>query len=609
MNTKLLRHSLCTLALLATPVVVQAQWVTQSISLKSGWNAVYLNVDASYLSVSNLLATDAGNPITDIWMWAPTPSTMQFVQSPQEPVTANSQWISWSRSDSDASALQQLVGNTAYLVRVATNTATYTWAVKGKPVPPSSAKWSTTGLNFFGFPIVTSSPPTFYNYLSKTTNFTVTTDQVYAYNGGELSANNPAKLTLSARSTTQVKRGQAYWIRSDTAFNGRFAPLEVTSDEKGVNFGDTQNAGSIRLRNLTAASLTVTLKLVASETPPNGQTNILGKPPVLVRGSLNTTNLTYTYAALPTAGKTWTLAPSGSAGCEVEVGLGLNRAAMTNVVGALQAGVLRLTESLGYTQVDVPVSATVASSAGLWVGAAVVTQVGQYLKTYAKDAAGNLAVASNGQYQVQSINTNLSIVASAVPLRLIVHNPAAGAGDNAVLLQRVYVGADAATNAIVATQESLLNAGLLSVARRISATHLPWSRANTPWTFDGKLDGAGTLTTHVETDFADQASNPFLHTYHPDHDNLDVSFKNALPQGAESYTIRRSITLSITPPAADGSDFTAGDRTVSGTYAETVSVLGLARAGGLYDTRTFETRGYFRLKRVSTTPVLTKPAP
>lgn len=610
MKTKLLTRSLFTLALLAAPLAARAQWVTQTISLKAGWNAVYLHVDASYASLAELVAADSSNPISDIWMWAPMPSKLQFVQSPQEPISANSQWISWSRQDGEASSLQRLGGNVAYLVRVATNVSTYTWSVKGKPVPPSYDQWSTAGLNFQGFPVVPASPPTFYNFLAKTTNFVVATDQVYAYNGGELSASNPGKLTLNARSTTQVKRGQAYWIRSDTYFNGRFAPFEVTSGSKGIDFGSDQNVGSLRLRNLTAASLTVTLRLVASETPPNGQANIVGTPPLLVRGSMNTTNLTYTYTALPVAGtRTWTLPPNGSPGCEVDIGLGLNRAAMTGSAGALHAGVLRLTDSLNFFQVDLPVSATAQSSAGLWVGAAVITQVGQYLKTYAKDADGNLVVSSNGQYQVQSINTNLSSVASAVPLRLIVHNPAAGSGGHAVLLQRVYVGADEATNAIVATQESLLNAGLLSLARRISATHLPWSRANTSWTFDGTLDGSGTLTTQVETDYADQASNPFLHTYHPDHDNLDVSFKNALPQGSESYTIRRTIALSITPPAANGSDFTAGDRTVSGTYAETVSLVGLARSGGLHDTRTFETRGYFSLKRVSTTPVLTKPAP
>jgi hypothetical protein len=47
--------------------------------------------------------------------------------------------------------------------------------------------------------------------------------------------------------------------------------------------------------------------------------------------------------------------------------------------------------------------------------------------------------------------------------------------------------------------------------------------------------------------FNDHASNPFLRTYHPDHDNLDATFKQELPQGSESYTdLTRETALSVT---------------------------------------------------------------
>ena len=32
------------------------------------------------------------------------------------------------------------------------------------------------------------------------------------------------------------------------------------------------------------------------------------------------------------------------------------------------------------------------------------------------------------------------------------------------------------------------------------------------------------MATTVTLSYNDQASNPFLHTYHPDHDNLDATF-------------------------------------------------------------------------------------
>lgn len=85
--------------------------------------------------------------------------------------------------------------------------------------------------------------------------------------------------------------------------------------------------------------------------------------------------------------------------------------------------------------------------------------------------------------------------------------------------------------------------------------------------------------------YDDHASNPFLHEYHPDHDNLDVKFSNALPQGAESYTIQREIRLSVLPPADDFVSLTSVGDSITGEYAETIKLMGLARSGGAFDTR------------------------
>ncbi len=583
-------------ALLASAAGAQAQWLTQSISLTNGWNAVYLHVDASHDTLDHLVG-DLGNPIKEVWLWTPSPGTAQFVQSPQDPVDSGSQWASWKRGAGISSLLQRLVGNAAYLVCV-TNVSTYTWNIKGKPLPPKY-QWTTTGLNFLGFPVVATSPPLFETFLGQCPALQQNAE-IYQYVGGELSSNNPAPLV--AKHTTTVKRGQAYWIRSGDDFNRYFGPFEAAfSNPKGIDFADQLSVASFRLRNLTASPLTVTLRLVASETPPAGQANPAAVPPLLVRGSLNITNLTYGYNSLPLDGtKSWTLAAQGSSGSETEIVLGLNRAALTNATGMLLAGVLRLTDSLGFSQMDAPVTATVGSSAGLWVGSAVVAQVGAYLKTYLRDAEGNLVVQTNGAYSVSDLNTNLGSVPRVFPLRLIVHNPESG---NAALLQRVYVGLDANTNLVVARQESALNRNFLAQAKRISATHLPWTADNGTWAFNGRWPQTTNLAATINLDYNDQASNPFVHTYHPDHDNLDATFNGVYPQGVESYSVRRDLQLIVTPPADDFSSLTAGGGTVSGDYLESISIRGLAR-GGTNDTRNFQVRGAFSLNRISEVPTL-----
>src|SRR6185295_14940032 len=115
----------------------------------------------------------------------------------------------------------------------------------------------------------------------------------------------------------------------------------------------------------------------------------------------------------------------------------------------------RFTDSLGFSQVELPVSATAASSAGLWVGTATINQVGQYLVTYARGDQTNYVEAPNGERSVSSVannqllqdanghyvgtatNTSLTGVPRSFAGRLIVHNPTNG---NAVLMQRVYYG-------------------------------------------------------------------------------------------------------------------------------------------------------------------------
>jgi len=601
-------QGICLLAGIAFGAVpwAEAQWLTQSVSLKGGWNAVFLHVDASHATIDSLVGDDSGNPILQIWRWN-AQSVEQYVTNPVTP-TVNTEWTSWARTDT-GSALQRLTGDTVYLVQVATNVTDYTWRLKGLPVLPRHA-WTLTGLNLIGFSTVVGAPPKFDVFLSLAPELQSVTPEIYRYRGGELGANNPSLVPSVLFRNTPVNRGEAFWVRSGSVFNRYFGPFEVVYEgENGVDFGMDAHTATFRLRNLTSSPLTVAARLNSSETPPPGQAAIAAVPPLLLRGEKNLPYVTYGYTNLPPGvSRTWTLAPRDQPGAEVEVVLGLNRAAVTEPTNSLLAGVLSFTDSLGHSQVDMPVSARVASRAGLWVGAAKVNQVGHYLKSYVttNDAATGepaLLTTSNGSYVVNSIDTSLGKVARSFPLRLIVHNPDDGA---AVLLQQVFVGLDIATNAIVTTREANLHPAFLGNARRGSAIHLPWTANNAGWTFSGRLGQDTHLTATVTLDYSDQASNPFLHTYHPDHDNLDSTFAKTLPQGSESYTVEREITLSVGQPENDFSSLVAGADTVTGLYQETLTFKGLARQGGQADTRRFLVSGTFTLNRVSPVPVLTR---
>ncbi|MDB6028197.1 MAG: hypothetical protein JWM68_4420 [Verrucomicrobiales bacterium] len=587
------------LFLLACTSALRAQWLSQSVTLSPGWNAVYFHVDSSHTTLNAQVGADVNNPILEVWRWNPG-ATIQFTTDPQNPIDSGSQWISWNRSSAN-SPLQRIVGNSAYLVRVGTNVSSYTWTIKGKPMAPAN-DWTSTGLNFIGFQTVPVNPPSFDTFLAASPDLQQAAE-IYYYRGGELGSNNPARL-LGLRNTL-VNRGQAYWVRAGTVFNHYFAPFSVNLQTgSGIDFQNTGSSSTFRLKNYTTGYLTVSASLIASETPPSGQTNISGVPPLIIRGAANQTNVVYSYTNLPLNGsRSWILAPNGQPGSELDVVLGLNRTAITAAPGSYLAGILRFTDSLGFSQEDVPVTAIANSTAGLWVGRALVTQVGQYLKTFQRDAQNSPVVSSNGQYIVTGTDTSLGAASRPFPLRLIVHNPSVGT--NAVLLAQVFYGPDAFTNMVVATKQSALNQSMLDKSRRITATHLPCTANNTFWGLSGRLGTSSTLSTTVNLDYNDQASNPFLHTYHPDHDNLDATFKTVLPQGSESYSVRRAVTLNVNPAGNDFASQIAGTQKIEGEYLETITVLGLPRAGNTNDTRQFQVRGVFSLNRISDIPALT----
>lgn len=118
--------------------------------------------------------------------------------------------------------------------------------------------------------------------------------RIYQYNGGQLNSTNPSQV-FNLHNTT-VTRGQAFWIQSGSYFNNYYGPFTaVIPSVGGVAFSNLTSQFSFHLQNRTAGNVTVTLNLLPSETPPAGQTPIVGVPPLLLRGALVTTNLTDSY--------------------------------------------------------------------------------------------------------------------------------------------------------------------------------------------------------------------------------------------------------------------------------------------------------------------------
>lgn len=269
--------------------------------------------------------------------------------------------------------MQRLPGNVACLVRVADDAPNYTWTLRGRPVPPAQT-WTTSGMNFIGFPTPRDNPPMAGVFLGPSRSLH-NQAEFYRYVGGPPGETNPVRLWPAILRNTPLNRSEAFWVRAEE-FNRYFGPVDVNlQSPAGIRFGTSGGQYRIRVRNTIDEAVVISGRLVASEPSPPRERPIAGEVPLLLRGKLDLTELTPGFTRFEDGPVEWTLQPRGQPGSEVEVMLGLDRAAMTGDPGDLFAGILRLSDAGGLVEIDLLVSAEVASTTGLWVGNALVGEV------------------------------------------------------------------------------------------------------------------------------------------------------------------------------------------------------------------------------------------
>jgi hypothetical protein len=540
-------------SLLLTPLA-HAQWQNTTYTLKSGWNAIYLHGDATHATPDDLFA--AYPAVTEVWRWNPNPNEVQFTSTPMIPSAGTSEWSVW-KSDGSASSLGQVIGQTAYLVKCSAATSVI---IAQKVLPPSAA-WVRNGANLMGFPskLTGSLYPTMGSYFATFPAAIASNVKIYKYNGGDLGPGNPVQ--VFSTSTERVDRNQAYWFDSEVVGNF-YAPVEISiSNGSGLDFGRTGSTITVRLLNRSSTVSTVTIAPVASANAPTGQEDITAAVPI-TRRVFNAGTASWTETAIDAD-----FTEVVGANAAVELSFGIDRAAMTGSSNAFFASLLRLTDSANLYDILLPVTARKASLAGLWLGDAVV-----------------------GGVQSKTAGYTGTATAQTYNLRYIVHVDDAG---NARVLSQVYLGqlAGATPQPGICTAESALSVADKASARRIVAAHLPLDRV---------LDGGtmalgGSMNCTITTPFDDPTS-PFVHQYHPDHDNK--SGTTPLEAGQESYDLSRAVTFAISAAAPAGVSATGyGASVIAGNYTEVLTGL---RKDSVTVT------GTFSLRRVSEIGTLTR---
>jgi hypothetical protein len=259
--------------------LARAQWLTQELPLRAGWNAVFLRVEPEASACDDLFA---GLPVAGVWRWNGSDRTLQFTESPNRLLPPDDDWLVWlppGHPQAGLSTLHALHANTACLVKVANGTAPFVWRVKGRP-RLFRPEWRVRGLNFTGLP-VPESGATFAGFFRACPAVALTRAA-----GGAIqmvqSDGRGAPVWTPAR--TRIEPGRAYWIYSlrSSDFSG---PLRVETDfGNSLVFAAGKGERSVTIRNVTDHPLTVTVRLRPSEPqPPDAQyAALVGPAPLSV---------------------------------------------------------------------------------------------------------------------------------------------------------------------------------------------------------------------------------------------------------------------------------------------------------------------------------------
>lgn len=575
----------------ASAVTMHAQWVTQQIELKPGWNAVFLEVDPSPADPGTLLA---GLPVESVWDWNRAADPAQFVQDPSTLIPGAPGWMTWFPAGSplaSESTLFALRDGRPYLIRT-TNSQPVTWTVTGRP-SLRRLSWQSGMVNWVGFHVATPAPSFQALFAGQTG---LAGQPVYALDA------TGAWRAFADLSAARPRPGESYWVRCRLPAQAAGTILVDAGSRRGLEFGAAGAEQSVRIRNATATARQITVRLLTSATPPAGEPLLAGPVPLEYwRSSYATTNFGWepltgplTLTGLP-AGQDWNLR------------LGVRRnAAAAAASGSQFQSVLEVTDDLG-TRWVIPVTADPVSAAGALAGLQDASQPGTPLLSGLWIGDAVLNAVSMPAHPADGSATRPA--SGTFSFRLILHVDAAG---TTRLLQQVFLvrkppvlEADIDDPFLshvvepartVAVSDEALIPGIVGaetvVGRRVSSPAFAFGQ---PLILAGGAFGAGTLQGAVALDY-DHPLNPFKHTFHPDHNNQDERFEQKLPEGRESFTVNRSLALEFSATDPLGLNPPGwGSTEVGGTYRETIT--GLHRAP-------IRVGGTFRLVRVLPTAVL-----
>ena len=503
--------------------------VTQTVTLYSGWNAVYLEVSPSV----PLAEVFADWPVKSVGFYDPASflATRQFSQTWDSQGVSMKPIAMWHRDFPEASSVERIPAGTVCLV-FNTNGVRTTVSVTGVPAAPRMT-WHVTDtnevFNFVGFSLQSGASVLPRDYL-KGFDGNFLKGGFFYFSGTDP---DQAPELLQCYPSQTVSDGSVLLVASDKQSD--WSGVLNVSPMTGLDFGSDSSKTTLSVRNDGEEARTVAVDMFLNESYGDVA---LPRAAVHVRdAAVALTNAT--WHALGDAGDV-VARKRLAAGETWELEFGLDRAAFdTGARGRKFGALLRVTDVDGASKmrVDVPLAGETAGESatsrtwpgGLWVA----------------DVAFDRIVAPGASVETETGGT--------VKLRLPIHIDEHG---TVRLLQRVVSAGEVASDG---TYVYRLYAGTATVpptanvAMRISAVCLPTELPVVEAT-GGAMSSEG--FSFAFTVAGGGATSLLRHPLHPQHDGLRWDFKTPAPSGdefsnykgdvkPETFSVQNEISLTI----------------------------------------------------------------
>ena len=571
------------LLLLALPVAA-TPLQTQTISLQSGWNAIFVEVTPTNTRPEVIFKN---LPLDGAWAFQARVTSVDFIQDAGEPVWNAERWnfyVPTNRLEARANRLAAILGCQPYLLKL-TNAAT--WTITGRPAL-KRLQWAPDAYNLVGFPLDPAAPPTFQTFFRPSAaHYNPTTSvmqPVYRLNAsGQWSQVTPS---------TPMRAGEANWVfcKGASDYQGPLTLQLETGDS--LEFAELLDVQTLQLRNLATTAATITLRDVCAPTSN-----------ALAYGLFNPTN-GFTYPNFPTP-----LALPAAAGTNLPLRLAVRRLAFP---GTSYETVLSVNNGAGVRYL-LPVTAQKTAQAALASSTTPAEQARGYAGLWIGSASvGNVSVAHSGTLVtngLDSLGRPLVIervgydptprpVSAPAELRLLIHVDNNGAARLLKEVLQMWQDGTFTNNAdgvlvaatpgrhVLLTDDSLIpmfqGVALradVPVGRRFSTVAYDFPGRSLAFAGVFALNQTVSVTNVLAKSWP---TNPFRHKYHPDH------------QSDNAIDITRVISLRLQPPPGSAPP-EYGHHRLDGSYSEVVS--------GLHRTNITAT-GTFSLRRVAQTGAL-----